>query len=766
MLLLRCCCCLLCATVLALLSAQVVHLQMSPMGKRLREVAELCQNPNYPPSAPQPSATTTSRSSSNISSANDYRMYEEVFIDDHVPAYGARDSAHASAAAAAAAAAAHPVPEVAVPVARVNGHSASSPVPLKPMGSVTKAMAKEDKAKDLAIVPDEILLGLARESLGGGPLTELLKVECVSVLQEGGQAVVSYNDTLANEDKRTRILQAAAAGKEFDGDAEIYVDRDEDSGVVTKYYNYTELTLQAALHNQPERFKRCSVHITGDACVAKVLDPQDPTQEVEVKGSLRRGRAFDKDEVVVEILPVAEEDEEEEKSQKAQGRVVGILQRAIKHCYRSFVCSADSANTGLLMPINPGIPRVYNVVLQKHVQRVKRGFVCVYKLSADKALSFSHYEKVEANATESKLFVVRYLKWLPGFFNPLGVVVGVIPAGHDLASCLNIVDIEHHLPSQFSAQVMEEVQSRYHDGYTLPAEVYEARTNMTETWCFTIDPPHATGLEVAFSIDQLSDTSYQVCVHVSDVAHFVEQGTALDGEALQRGSSILPIGREPVHMLPDKLSSDLCSLRPGVDRCALSIFLTVAGSGEEWRVVETTMQRTIINSKHRFSPQDVEDILNDIQGAENDYLKSCVLVLFQIALMRRKQRKGNAHLDPELSPAEMTAPRGHHMVQELLIMANHEVADQLLKVFPQITPLLQQAMPNVQKLEAWKSKHAADAINSVALTKPFLEGYKVSSGFFTCLVNWIALTVVTTLAGGGDGVFVVLQRPRASLAGR
>lgn len=702
---------------------------MSPMGRRLREVEMMCQNPNTVLSAPPPS--TTGSSGINVSGAEDYRMHREVYIDEPVPGYGVGESAHAPAPRAAA----HTVPKAAAHVTSTNGLPAPSPPnPLKPIGKVkvTKVMAKEDKAKDLAIVPDEILLGLAKESMGDGHLTEPLKVECVSVVQESGQAVVTYNSALADEEKRRKLLQAAAAGKEFEGDAEIYVDKDEDSGAVTKYYNYTEQTLQTALHNQPDRFKRCSIHVMRDACVAKVLDPQDPTQEVEVKGSLRRGRAFDKDEVVVEILPTVEEDEEE-KNEKVQGQVVGILQRAIDHCYRSFVCSADTANTGLLTPINPGIPRVYNVVLQKHVQRVKRGFVCVYALSADKTLTFSHYEKVEANAVESKLFVVRYLKWLPGFFNPLGVVVGVIPAGQDLTSSLNIVDIEHHLPSQFSTHVMEEVQSRYHDNYTLPAEVYDTRANMTDTWCFTIDPPHSTGIEVAFSINQLSDTSYQVCVHVSDVAYFVEQNTALDKEAMQRGSSILPIGRDPVHMLPDKLSSELCSLQPGVDRCALSVFMTVAGSGEEWHVVQTSMQHTIINSKHRFSPQDVEDILNDLHSAENDYLKSCVLVLYQIALMRRKQRKGNAHLDPELSPMEMMAPRGHHMVQELLIMANHEVADQLLKVFPESTPLLQQAMPNMQKLDVWKSKHAADAINSVALTKPFLEGNKVSTGF--CLFS-------------------------------
>lgn len=695
---------------------------MSPMGRRLKEVTDLCQNPNSPLSAP---AQTSAGPSGNVNidyAAGDYGLYREVFIDEPMPSYGGGDNMHAPPAYAA------PPPEAA-PITRVNGHPAPPvpPSPLKPIGKakVTKAMAKEDKAKDVAIQPDEILLALAGKSLGGGHLTEPLKVECVSVVEESGQAVVTYNSALVDEDKRRKLMQAAAAGKEFDCDAEIYVDRDADSDSVTKYYNYTGETLHSVLLDQPKCFKRCSVHIRGDSCLAKVLNPLDPVQEVEIKGSLRRGRSFDEDEVVVEIMPTVEE-EEEGRSEKVQGRVIGILQRAIDHSYRSFVCSADTANTGLLTPINPGIPRVYNVVLQKHVQRVKKGFVCVYQLNADKALSFSHYEKVEANDTESKLFVVRYLKWLPGFFNPLGVVVGVIPAGHDLASSLNIVDIEHHLPSHFSGQVLQEVQSLYPDDYTLPPEAYSARTNLTETWCFTIDSPHAMGPEVAFSIDQLSDTSYQVCVHISDVASFLEPGSALDQEALRRGSSVLPIGRPPMPMLPPRLTSQLCSLQPGADRCALTVLMTVAGSGDEWHVVETSMQRSVIHSKHRFSPQDVEDILNDIPGAENDYLKSCVLVLFQIALMRRKQRKGNGHLDPELTPAELRAPRGHHMVQELLIMANYQVAQRLLSVFPHCTPLLQQAAPNPQKLEAWKSKHAADAINSVALTKPFLEGNKVS----------------------------------------
>ncbi|XP_070186287.1 3'-5' exoribonuclease HELZ2-like isoform X2 [Littorina saxatilis] len=714
------------------IKTQVVHLQMSEMGRRLKEVTDLIKNPQSPSSSMRPQQQqqqqqpASSSYNTNVNNAGDYSAHKDIYIDDFSSSYSTAGSTTTTASTPA-----YTAPE---PV-KFNGHSSSPvpPAPLKPLSKVkvTKAMSEEDKAKDVSLVPDEILLQLAQESLGSSAQTEPLKVECVSVVEEIGQAVLTYDTGRADEDKRKKMLQAAAAGQEFDGDAEIYEDRDKDSSTVTKYYNYMEKTLDAALHNHPERFKRCSVSIKGDTCVAMVLDPLDPVQEIEIKGSLRRGRAFDKDKVVVEMLPAAD-NEEEERSEKSQGRVAGITQRAIDHRCRSFVCSADTSNTGLLVPINPGVPRVYNVVLRKHLQRVKKGFVCVYQLSADKTLAFSHYEKVEANDAEEKLFVVRYLKWLPGFFNPLGVVVGVIPAGHDLSSSLNIVDIEHHLPSQFSSQVMQEVASRFSSS-TLPTEVYNSRINMTDTWCFTIGTPEACDLEVAFSIDQKSDTSYQVCVHISDVASFVEKDSALDKEALQRGSSILPIGRDPIHMLPERLSKDLCSLQTGSDRCALSVFITVAGGGEEWHVTETSVQRTVINSKHRFSHRDIDSILQDIQGAENDYLKSCVLVLFQIAHMRRKQRKGNAHLDPELTPVELAAMCGHYLVQELLIMANHQVAEQLLAAFPQCTPLLQQAVPNVSKMEAWKSKHAADAINSVALTKPFLEGNKVCTCRMVCM---------------------------------
>jgi exoribonuclease R len=119
--------------------------------------------------------------------------------------------------------------------------------------------------------------------------------------------------------------------------------------------------------------------------------------------------------------------------------------------------------------------------------------------------------QVEAEDAKSKLFVVRYLKWLPKLFNPLGVVVGVVPAGVDATSASNIVDIQHHLPAAFTPSLLQEVQVLQPLGQMLPPEVLQSRTDLTGVWSFTIGAPDTSRLSVAFSIDQLTDASYQVC---------------------------------------------------------------------------------------------------------------------------------------------------------------------------------------------------------------------------------------------------------------
>lgn len=704
---------------------QVVHLQMSPPGQRLKEVTDLFHLNRMPRLSPKRNIPPPTKPASDTRSHN-----SGMYTDAAVPNHASKDAEYYPAYTQQGAGDVKPVSGLEPPTPLVP--------PLKSGASskVTKVFSVEEKDMDFAIEPNEILLQLARESQGIDNHTQLLKVECVAVKEENGVAVLTYDEKLASESKRRRMVAAASAGREFDSDSEMYVDMDEDTGSKQVYHNYSPAHLQELLLEDAGRYKLCSIHISAQSCCARVLDLLQglgTVEEVEISGSLRCGRAFDGDEVVVEILDREEEEGAGPVDSKVKGQVIGIMQRAVDSRYRSFVCVADADNTALLTPINPAVPRIFNVCLQKHAQRVKKGHVSVYELSSDKVLKFSHYEKVEANDPEAKLFIVRYLKWLPEFFNPLGVVVGVVPAGRDLSSALQIVDIEHHIPRSFPADVNREVEELYRSKAQLSSDVYTIRENITDRWCFTIESSDTQDLQCAYSVDQLSNASYVVGVHISDVSYYVERDSMLDKEALRRGSTILPIGRESVHMLPEKMSTELCSLQAGVDRPALSIFITVGASGDNWQVTEATLKHTVLNCKQQFSLGEVERILCDPQSAESDYLHSCVLVLFQIAHMHRKQRKGNAHLDPELAPHQRATPHTHHMVQELLIMANHQVALQLLRAFPQCTPLLNQPAPNADKLEVWKTKHASDAINSVALTKPFLSVEQVCTCSMVCM---------------------------------
>ncbi|XP_025107228.1 helicase with zinc finger domain 2-like isoform X5 [Pomacea canaliculata] len=598
----------------------------------------------------------------------------------------------------------------------------------------TKKLEGTEVDEEFTIHPDEILLQLAQESAASDLPTQPHFVECVDVQEEGGIALVTYNMKKCDESLRTKMQSAAAASKELYEDTEIFSEIDKDTGKKAVYFSYTEAKLVELLKENPIRFKLCTISTKGDTCLAKAVDPSDSVQEVEIRGPLRRGHAFDGDEVVVEILnaeDISEEDEQE--SMEVQGQVIGIMQRAVNPRCRSFVCFTDVSNTSLLTPINPSIPRIYNVAARKHLQRIKRGYVVVYKLTTEKQVQVSHYAKVDPKEPEAKLFVVRYLKWVPGFFNPLGIVVDVLPAGSDLASALTILDIEYQLPRQLSSKAAQEVEELYGASYQLPADIFSTYKDMRDRWCFTINSADAFGLQQAYSIDQLSDATYELAVHLTDVHYFVEKGSALDREALRRGVSVAPVDQKPLHLLPERLSTDLCSFRPGEGRLALSVFMVVKGSGDEWHVTQTSLRHTVISSKRKFSLQEVEHILDDVEGAQNDYLLSCVLVLYQIALMQRKSRLGNAHLDPQLTPQQMTTPRAHCMLQEVMIMTNHHVARMLLESFPECTPLVRQAAPNCQKLEEWKSKHAADAVNSVALTRPFLNGAKTCTCRMVCM---------------------------------
>lgn len=502
---------------------------------------------------------------------------------------------------------------------------------------------------------------------------------------------------------------------------------------------YDEAHLQTMMQKYPDKFKRCIFSKDSDRMHAEVTEQRASHSVIEIGNVRDCGTAMDGDEVVVEILATEDIDELELDNMDTclHGRVVGILNRKIDPEYKCFVCRVDPDNTGIMIPINPGAHQMYS--LSASGERCNSE-VPVYHISKEGQVVQSQAVKINQINCQETLFVVRFLKWHPKLYLPLGLTVGVIPAGTTQQTAINILNLEYDIKKETSKAVEQEVSSNFSSDFTIPMEEYSKRLDLREKWTFSISSGDSEEIGQALSIEETTDGNYFIGVHVSDVTYFVKVNSNIDTEARNKTESIILPNKEVIHMLPEKLSTDLCSIKPEVDRLTLSIFLTVTKSGE---IIKAEPKRCIINSKTKFTFKEVADILMDPDAAA-DYLKSCIIVLFHMSRVWRRQRLGNASLyqEADITHQDKHSPEAYLMLQELMIQTNHKMAVFLLQRFPSMVPLYCQSQPNEAELELWRQEYFADALNSVALTKPFLDGNKTCQCKMacTCIINYMKRT--------------------------
>ncbi len=134
----------------------------------------------------------------------------------------------------------------------------------------------------------------------------------------------------------------------------------------------------------------------------------------------------------------------------------------------------------------------------------------------------------------------------------------------------------------------------------------EGRKDFRKVLTFTIDPADARDFDDAISFRKLKDDIYEIGVHIADVSHYVKPGTALDEEAYERATSVyLPDRVNP--MLPERISNELCSLRPHEDKLCFSAVFQITHKGV---VKEYWLGRTVIHSDHRFAYEEVQEIID------------------------------------------------------------------------------------------------------------------------------------------------------------
>jgi ribonuclease R len=246
---------------------------------------------------------------------------------------------------------------------------------------------------------------------------------------------------------------------------------------------------------------------------------------------------------------------------------------------------------------------------------------------------------------------------------------------------------EFGLPGEFPRAAMQEA---HRQAELFDDEDFSGRTDFTKKTIVTIDPKTARDFDDAISLERLDNGNWELGVHIADVAHFVQPGTALDDEAYQRGNSIY-LPDKVIPMLPEIISNNLASLQPRRNRYTMSVLMEVTPEGE---VRHTEWHRGVIKSQYRFTYEEIDDYLADDQSWR-ERLTTGVFELVRnmhsLAMPMRKRRMRRGSIDlilPEVSidldddgrvagahVEEYT--ESHQVIEEFMLAANEAVAQKL-----------------------------------------------------------------------------------------
>ncbi len=355
------------------------------------------------------------------------------------------------------------------------------------------------------------------------------------------------------------------------------------------------------------------------------------------------GQALHNDRVSVHLLP-------KRKNHKTEGRIVEVLERS----KTDFVGVLEvSKEFGFMIPDSNNMPVD----------------IFVPKSAFNKA---KHGDKV----------IVRLTEWPEHAKNPFGEVVQVLgrPGEHEVE--MQSILAEHNFPLAFPKEVEKEANQTPHG---ITKDEIARRRDFRNTFTLTIDPFDAKDFDDAISLRKLENGHWEVGVHIADVAHYVREGSPTDIEAQQRGTSIYLVDRV-IPMLPERLSNELCSLRPHEDKLCFSAVFEMNDNAE---VLHEWFGKTVINSSRRFNYEEVQEM---IMGAEGDF-KQEVMVLHEMATKLRSKRMAqgsiNFHseevkfiLDENGKPVDTFVKvqnESHMLVEDFMLLANRKVAEKIGK---------------------------------------------------------------------------------------
>ncbi len=281
-------------------------------------------------------------------------------------------------------------------------------------------------------------------------------------------------------------------------------------------------------------------------------------------------------------------------------------------------------------------------------------------------------------AKDGDKVIVKIIKWHDeNNRSPKGEVQNVLGAAGSHEVEMQSILVDQGFELEFSPDAAAQAEA-LEAGIT-PEEIAKRR-DMRKVPTITIDPVDAKDFDDAISFQHLDDGSFEIGVHIADVAHYVQEGTPLDKDAYRRSTSVYLVDRT-LPMLPERLSNGICSLRPNEEKLVFSAVFTFNNNKQ---ITNRWFGRSVIESDRRFTYEEAQE---RIESGEGDFAKD-LQQLNRVAHMLRKRRFKNGSVSLESKEVKFTLDENnkptsvilkkrkdaHMLVEDFMLLANREVA--------------------------------------------------------------------------------------------
>jgi ribonuclease R len=380
--------------------------------------------------------------------------------------------------------------------------------------------------------------------------------------------------------------------------------------------------------------------------------------------------AMQGDQVLVELAPPRTDG-------RRLGRIARVLTRRNPRVVGLFkYAHSERATVHTVIPFDERITQPILIPLGEALPCPESAKSTSHRVLGEEAKRKS-YDDLEGLVVE-----VEITEWPTATRTARGRIIEVLGKQDDFGVDVEIIIRKHHLPHIFPDSVLQEARETAY----LDHEVIAMRRDFRDLPIVTIDGETARDFDDAVLVREHRDGGFELQVHIADVAHYVQRGTALDLEARLRGNSVYFPDRA-IPMLPQELSTDICSLRPNEDRLVLSCLMRIDHQGD---VLSYEITEGVIRSARRMTYTQVHAVLEGDEAVSSEFID--LIPEFErmhrlaLILNKKRERRGSIDFDlpePIIEFDEFGAMKSvtrsernwaHRLIEEFMLAANECVA--------------------------------------------------------------------------------------------